>query len=181
LEVANGEIDGAKLPLILRTLTSIGNETQFEDSYSVRLYPKERESFETGMFGWHGGVSSVQTEQITQAKRVIYNGFQQAIGSRIEDKVGVSVDEHFGAAILQDAKALVYHTACRAEKYGQPKFEIEYGDNFPSHIEMFAPTFSKLPALQSRGRFSIESLAGCEIAKDIWVSANRSRSCSNCR
>lgn len=104
-----------------------------------------RGSFESGMFGWHGKLSAGQTEKIAQAKRVIFDGFRQAVASGMDkDAVGVLVDEQFGASILRDAKALGYHTACPAEKSGQQEFEFEYGDNFATHIEMFEPTFCKV-------------------------------------
>jgi len=54
------------------------------------------------------------------------------------------VDEQFGAAILRDAKAQGYTTACPAEKSGQEEFDFEYGEDFAKHIEAFQPTFSKV-------------------------------------
>jgi myo-inositol catabolism protein IolC len=104
-----------------------------------------RGSFESGMFGWHGELTTDQAARISQAKRVIFDGFRQAVVSGLdEDTVGVLVDEQFGAAILRDAKALGYHTACPAEKSGREEFEFEYGDKFAAHIEMFEPTFCKV-------------------------------------
>lgn len=104
-----------------------------------------RGSFETGMFGWHGALSPEQTEQIAQAKQVIYDGFKQAIAAGVEkENAGLLVDEQFGAAILRDATALGYHTACPAEKSGQDEFDFEYGDEFAAHIEAFHPTFCKV-------------------------------------
>jgi 5-dehydro-2-deoxygluconokinase len=97
------------------------------------------------MFGWHGALSPEQTEQIAQAKQVIYDGFKQAIAAGVEkENAGLLVDEQFGAAILRDATALGYHTACPAEKSGQDEFDFEYGDEFAAHIEAFHPTFCKV-------------------------------------
>src|SRR5262249_49860164 len=59
-------------------------------------------------------------------------------------KAGILVDEQFGAAILRDAAANGFTTACPAEKSGQEEFEFQYGQDFASHIEAFNPTFCKV-------------------------------------
>jgi myo-inositol catabolism protein IolC len=101
-----------------------------------------RGSFETGMFGWHGDLTAEQAAQIAAAKQVIYDGFKAARVS--PEKAGILVDEQFGAAILHDAAAHGYQTACPAEKSGQEEFDFEYGDDFAAHIEAFDPTFCKV-------------------------------------
>src|SRR5215472_628775 len=104
-----------------------------------------RGSFETGMFGWKGALNPEQTAQIAAAKQVIYDAFKAAIASGVpKQKAGILVDEQFGAAILRDAAAQGYLTACPAEKSGQEKFEFEYGEDFAEHIEAFHPTFCKV-------------------------------------
>ena len=104
-----------------------------------------RGSFESGMFGWHGDLDAKQTAQIADAKQVIYEGFKKAIAAGVEKaKAGLLVDEQFGAAILRDASAQGYHTACPAEKSGQEEFDFEYGADFAEHIERFHPTFCKV-------------------------------------
>lgn len=104
-----------------------------------------RGSFETGMFGWKGLLTAEQTAQITSAKQVIYDGFQEAIASGLlKDKSGILVDEQFGAAILRDAAEKGFTFACPAEKSGQDEFEFEYGEEFAAHIEAFHPTFCKV-------------------------------------
>ncbi len=104
-----------------------------------------RGSFETGMFHWHGALNAEQTAQIAAAKQVIYDGFKSAIASGVpQDKAAILVDEQFGAAILRDASARGFHTACPAEKSGQEEFDFEYGDDFAAHIEAFHPTFCKV-------------------------------------
>lgn len=101
-----------------------------------------RGSFETGMFGWHGDLDAEQAAQIAAAKQVIYDGFKAAHVP--PEKAGILVDEQFGAAILHDAAAQGYQTACPAEKSGQEEFDFEYGDDFAAHIEAFHPTFCKV-------------------------------------
>src|SRR5580658_8597716 len=104
-----------------------------------------RGSFETGMFHWQGTLTAEQTAQIAAAKRVIYEGFKAAITAGVaKENAGILTDEQFGAAILRDASAEGFHTACPVEKSGQEEFEFEYGEDFAAHIEAFHPTFSKV-------------------------------------
>jgi myo-inositol catabolism protein IolC len=104
-----------------------------------------RGSFETGMFGWKGALTAEQTAQIAATKRVIYDGFKSALAAGVQmEKAGILVDEQFGAAILRDAAAHGYVTACPAEKSGREEFDFEYGEDFSKHIEAFHPTFCKV-------------------------------------
>ena len=104
-----------------------------------------RGSFETGMFGWKGALTPEQTAQIAAAKQVIYDGFKAAIAAGVpKEKAAILVDEQFGAAILRDAAANGFTTACPAEKSGQDEFDFEYGAQFAQHIEAIHPTFCKV-------------------------------------
>ncbi len=104
-----------------------------------------RGSFQTKMFGWSGPLTPDQTAQIAAAKRVIYDAFIAALKTGVpEQKAGILVDEQFGAAILHDARANGYTTACPAEKSGQDEFDFEYGEDFAAHIEAMQPTFCKV-------------------------------------
>jgi len=104
-----------------------------------------RGSFQKKLFGWDGSLNAGQTDEIAAAKRVIYDGFLAAVNAGVsKDKVGILVDEQFGAAILRDAAAAGYSTSCPAEKSGQDEFDFEYGDSFAEHIEAFHPTFCKV-------------------------------------
>jgi myo-inositol catabolism protein IolC len=104
-----------------------------------------RGSFETKMFGWEGTLTAEQTAEIAAAKQVIYDGFKAAVAAGVpKEKAGILVDEQFGAAILRDAAAEGYTTACPAEKSGQDEFDFEYGEDFARHIEAFNPTFCKV-------------------------------------
>jgi myo-inositol catabolism protein IolC len=116
--------------------------------YDKPLYVQpfdHRGSFEKGMFGWKGPLSPEQTAQIAATKQVIYDGFKAAVAAGVpKQKAGILVDEQFGAAILRDASAQGYTTACPAEKSGQEEFDFEYGEDFAKHIEAFNPTFCKV-------------------------------------
>jgi myo-inositol catabolism protein IolC len=104
-----------------------------------------RGSFETKMFGWKDPLTAEQTAEIAAAKQVIYDGFKSAVAAGVpREKAGILVDERFGAAILRDAAAHEYATACPAEKSGQAEFDFEYGDDFALHVERFHPTFCKV-------------------------------------
>jgi myo-inositol catabolism protein IolC len=116
--------------------------------YDKPLYVQpfdHRGSFEKGMFGWKGPLTPEQTAQIAATKQVIYDGFKAAVAAGVpKQKAGILVDEQFGAAILRDASAQGYTTACPAEKSGQEEFDFEYGEDFAKHIEAFNPTFCKV-------------------------------------
>src|SRR5215831_3252145 len=104
-----------------------------------------RGSFQTKMFGWKGTLTPEQTAEIAATKQVIYDSFKAAVQDGVpEAKAGILVDEQFGAAILRDAAAHHYTTACPAEKSGQDEFDFEYGEEFDKHIEAIQPTFSKV-------------------------------------
>ncbi len=104
-----------------------------------------RASFQTRMFGWKGALTAGQTAEIAAAKQVIYDGFKAAVEDGVpEQKAGILTDEQFGSAILRDAGAHHYTTACCVEKSGQEEFDFEYGEDFARHIEAIRPTFSKV-------------------------------------
>jgi glucose-6-phosphate isomerase len=123
-------------------------EPSFSFGYDRSLYIlpfDHRGSFELKMFGWHEPLTAAQTEEIAAAKQVIYDGFKAAIDAGVpKEKAGILVDEQFGAAILRDASANGFTTACPAEKSGQEEFEFQYGEDFARHIETFNPTFCKV-------------------------------------
>jgi myo-inositol catabolism protein IolC len=104
-----------------------------------------RGSFQKGMFGWKSTLTPEQTDCIAAAKRVIYDAFVAATASGVDrGHTGILVDEQFGAAILRDAVAAGFLTACPAEKSGQDEFDFEYGEEFAAHIEAFQPAFCKV-------------------------------------
>ena len=116
--------------------------------YNKPLYIQpfdHRGSFQTKLFGWKGKLTEAQTAEIAASKQVIYDGFKAAIAGGVpKEKAGILVDEQFGQAILRDATANGYTTACPAEKSGQDEFDFEYGEEFAKHIEDFDPTFCKV-------------------------------------
>jgi myo-inositol catabolism protein IolC len=137
-----------------------------------------RGSFETGMFHWQGALNAEQTAQIAAAKRVIYDGFKAAIAAGVaKENAGILTDEQFGAAILRDASAEGFHTACPAEKSGQEEFDFEYGEDFAAHIEKFHPTFSKVLVRYNPGgdaELNRQQAARLKQLSDYLRQANRS-------
>jgi myo-inositol catabolism protein IolC len=104
-----------------------------------------RTTFQTKMFGWKGTVTSAQSEEITAAKGVIYDGFKAALSAGVpKEKAGILVDEQFGGGILRDAARNGFTIAYTVEKSGQEEFDFEYGEDFARHIEGFNPTFAKV-------------------------------------
>src|SRR5712691_10780447 len=104
-----------------------------------------RATFSKNMFGWQEPLSPEQTAEIAAAKQVIYDGFKAAVAGGVpKQEAGILVDEQFVSAVLRDAAAHGYVTACPAEKSGQDEFDFEYGDDFARHFEAFQPTFCKV-------------------------------------
>jgi myo-inositol catabolism protein IolC len=115
--------------------------------YDGKLYIlafDHRGSFQK-MFGVTGTPSPEETETISDAKRVIFEGMLEAVNQGAEaGATGVLVDEQFGSNIPEQAKAHNLKLAMPVEKSGQEEFDFEYGDDFPAHIEKFDPDFSKV-------------------------------------
>jgi len=103
-----------------------------------------RASFEKGLFGFTPPLSPEQTAAVSASKAVVYDGLKLALSKGVpREAAGILVDEQFGAAILHDAHAQGYITACPAEKSGQDEFDFEYGNAWREHIAAFKPTFIK--------------------------------------
>ena len=104
-----------------------------------------RGSFQKKMFGIQGDPTPEETETISDAKRLIFEGMVEAVSRGAEaGATGVLVDEQFGSDIPQRAKEQGLKLAMPVEKSGQDEFDFEYGDDFGAHIEKFDPDFSKV-------------------------------------
>jgi myo-inositol catabolism protein IolC len=116
--------------------------------YDDKLYIlafDHRGSFQKKMFGIEGDPTPEQTEQISDAKRVIYEGMEESVRRAAEaSATGVLVDEEFGSDIPERAKQAGLKLAMPVENSGQNEFDFQYGDKFGEHIEKFDPDFSKV-------------------------------------
>jgi 5-dehydro-2-deoxygluconokinase len=118
--------------------------------YDGKLYIlafDHRGSFQKKMFGIEGEPTPEQTETISDAKHLIFEGMLKAVEAGVDAHAsGVLVDEQFGAPkdIPGEAKQRGLLLAMPVEKSGQNEFDFEYGDEFGEHIERFDPDFAKV-------------------------------------
>ncbi len=116
--------------------------------YDGKLYIlafDHRGSFQKKMFGIEGDPTPEETEQIDDAKRLIFEGMLAAVREGAEaGATGVLVDEQFGSNIPEQAREHGLKLAMPVEKSGQEEFDFEYGEDFAAHIEKFNPDFSKV-------------------------------------
>ena len=104
-----------------------------------------RGSFQKKMLGIAGDPNPEESERISGAKEVIFEGFQQAIADGApKGSAGLLVDEQFGAGVAETAKREGFNFAMPVEKSGQDEFDFDYGEDFGQHIEKFDPTFVKV-------------------------------------
>src|SRR3954470_19810324 len=104
-----------------------------------------RGSFQKKMFGIEGDPSEEQTQTISDAKHLIFEGMLAAAEKGLDEEAsGVLVDEQFGGDIPRQAKEKGFKLAMPVEKSGQNEFDFQYGDDFGAHIEKFDPDFSKV-------------------------------------
>lgn len=104
-----------------------------------------RHSYVTEMCHFAPPLTAAQHVAVTDSKRVIYDGFREALRSGVsKDRAGILVDEEFGAEILRDASRDGCVTALSTEASGSDEFEFEYGAAFAEHIKAVGPTFAKV-------------------------------------
>ncbi len=116
--------------------------------YAGKLYIlafDHRGSFQKKMFGIEGDPTPEETEQIADAKRLIFEGMLAAVKQGAEaGATGVLVDEQFGSNIPEQAREHGLKLSMPVEKSGQDEFDFQYGDDFGAHIEKFDPDFAKV-------------------------------------
>src|SRR3954453_6064980 len=116
--------------------------------YDGKLYIlafDHRGSFQKKWFGLGDEITQEDTDRITDAKTLIYEGVELALQQGAEASVtGALVDEQFGGEVPKRAQEHGIKLAMPGEKSGQDEFDFEYGDDFGAHIEQFDPDFSKV-------------------------------------
>src|SRR5215217_7221309 len=116
--------------------------------YEGKLYIlafDHRGSFQKKWFGLGDEITQEHTDRITDAKTLIYEGVELALGhGAAASLTGALVDEQFGGDVPGRAKEHGIKLAMPVEKSGQNEFDFQYGDDFGAHIEKFDPDFSKV-------------------------------------
>ena len=116
--------------------------------YDGKLYIlafDHRGSFQKKMFGIEGDPTEEETETISDAKKLIFEGMEKAVERGIDAKsAGVLVDEQFGSDIPELAPKHGLSLTMPVEKSGVDEFEFEYGDEFGDHISKYDLLASKV-------------------------------------
>ena len=116
--------------------------------YDGKLYIlafDHRGSFQKKMFGIEGDPTPEETETITDAKRLVFEGMEKAVGRGLDaSTAGVLVDEQFGGDVPKLAREHGLSLAMPVEKSGQNEFDFQYDSDFGQHILDFDPAFSKV-------------------------------------
>ena len=116
--------------------------------YDGKLYIlafDHRGSFQKKMFGIEDEPTPEETETITDAKRLVFEGMEKAVERGLDPSTaGVLVDEQFGGDVPRLAKEHGLKLSMPAEKSGQDEFDFQYGDEFGDHILGFDPDFTKV-------------------------------------
>src|SRR4051812_8921711 len=116
--------------------------------YDGKLYIlafDHRGSFQTKMFGIDGDPTPEETETISDAKKLIFEGMEKAVQRGLDaSSAGVLVDEQFGGDIPELAAKHGLSLTMPVEKSGVDEFQFEYGDDFPAHIAKYDLLASKV-------------------------------------
>ncbi len=116
--------------------------------YDGKLYIlafDHRGSFQKKMFGIQGDPTAEETERISDAKRLIFEGMELAVERGVDPHAtGVLVDEQFGSDIPKRAKEQDLVLSMPVEKSGQDEFDFQYDEDFGEHIKKFDVHFAKV-------------------------------------
>ncbi len=109
--------------------------------YDGKLYIlafDHRGSFQKKMFGIEGDPTPEETDRISDAKKLIYEGMEIAVERGVDaSSAGVLVDEQFGSDIPELAAKSGLSLTMPAEKSGQNEFDFQYDDEFGDHIAKY--------------------------------------------
>src|SRR3954466_7678761 len=104
-----------------------------------------RGSFQKKMFGIEGDPTPEETETISDAKKLIFEGMEIAVERGLDaSSAGVLVDEQFGSDIPELAHERGLSLTMPVEKSGVDEFQFEYGDDFGEHIAKYDLLASKV-------------------------------------
>jgi len=106
-----------------------------------------RESFGRTLFEVkHDEPDAAQTEAMRSAKRLIFEGLQEALPSVTSGRIGVLVDERYGQDVIDAVKSGTdpMVLAVPIEASGHEWFTLEWGDQWLEHVESVKPDYSKV-------------------------------------
>ena len=108
-----------------------------------------RNSLLRDLYGIDDVPTSEQIDRISAHKGLIFDGLLRAIEDGVDaSRVGVLVDERYGAAVAVRAKEARIDLAMPIERSGEPLFLLEYGTfgdrEWLRHLEEFAPAQVKV-------------------------------------
>lgn len=120
-----------------------------ENSDLLILAMDHRDSLLRDLYGIDGDPTGEQITRVSAHKSLIFDGLLQAIEGGVDaSRVGVLVDERYGAAVAVRAKEAVIDLAMPIERSGEPLFLLEYGTfgdgEWLRHVEEFAPAQVKV-------------------------------------
>jgi myo-inositol catabolism protein IolC len=103
-----------------------------------------RDSLQREIYGITGDPTLDEAAQISAGKDAIFDGLRAAIDGGVDvARVGVLVDERYGARVAALAKAAGIDLAMPIERSGQKLFLLEYGNfgdrEWLQHVEQFDP------------------------------------------
>ncbi|HZV75404.1 MAG TPA: DUF2090 domain-containing protein [Conexibacter sp.] len=106
-----------------------------------------RTSFQQRLFGIEREPTPEQRRQMADAKLAILDGLEAVTRGASADTakaLGALVDEEHGAAAADAARERGLVLAVCAEKSSREEFELEFGDDYAAHIQLFDPHFVKV-------------------------------------
>nr|WP_279538868.1 DUF2090 domain-containing protein [Allobranchiibius sp. GilTou38] len=104
-----------------------------------------RGSFGSSLFGVeHESPTDEQAQGMRRAKQIIYAGLRDVRSQVTAGRVGVLVDEQYGAAVVGAAPADGVVLAIPIEASGHDWFTLEYGDKWLDHVREVGPAYAKV-------------------------------------
>lgn len=103
-----------------------------------------RNSFKRDLLGKTDGLNTKEISQVKNLKQIIFDGFLGVFNrQKLDDNLGILVDEEFGAKILKQARKHRAVVCLSVEKSGEKEFKFEYSNSFGEHIQKFKPDYVK--------------------------------------
>jgi myo-inositol catabolism protein IolC len=90
-------------------------------------------------------VDEAEAQRVRAGKQLVYRGVLTALAAgAAREHTGVLVDERYGADVARLAKEAGIQLAMPVERSGRDWFELEYGDDWMAHVDVFDPDWVKV-------------------------------------